>query len=227
MRTLYEIGLADKAVRPSPFCWTVKLALKHKGLEFETMPLGFAEKENYPAPEYGKVPVLVDDGEQVKDSAVILYYLDAKYPQHPLAKSGGEKAAADFIRAWAGVNIFPSMGVLVMPALFAASSEADQTYMRNIFEQRMGMKVEDYMNAPGAADNLAAALKIMAAPLSGHRFFGGDAPNIADYVAFGPFMWARAASRTPFCEMPQPVADWTERMLDLFGGYARAAKSLS
>ena len=32
MITLYDL-VFDKDLRPSPFCWRAKLALKHKGLE--------------------------------------------------------------------------------------------------------------------------------------------------------------------------------------------------
>lgn len=226
MRRLYEIALADKDIRTSPYCWTVKLALKHKGLDFETVPLGFAEKQNYPDPEYGKAPVLVDEEEMVKDSAVILDWLDRRYPEKPLARTEGEKSFASFLRAWLGANIFPPLGALLIRPLYEAMSTEDQAYVDKMFRDRFKMTVDDYARAPGATERLAGALKAMAPSLAAHDYFGGDAPNISDYVAFGPFMWARAARCTPFCETPPSVARWVDRMLDLFGGYARAAKSV-
>ena len=84
-RILYDLALADEEVRPSPYCWLVKFALLHKGLKFETRPVGFADKSKYPDPDYGKVPVLIDDGMMVKDSAVILEHLERKYRGRPLA----------------------------------------------------------------------------------------------------------------------------------------------
>lgn len=224
---LYDLALADPDIRPSPYCWIVKFALLHKGLDFETVPVGFADKAAYPDPEYGKVPVLVDNGEMVKDSAVILDYLDRVYPENPLTRSEGEQASSAFLSAWVGANIFPALGGLIMKPLFAAASAADQAYIEKTFRARTGMTVDDYAKAPGATDRMEAALKILAAPLARHDFFGGDAPNRSDYVAFAPFMWARTATRAKLYETPPPVADWIERMLDLFGGYARAAKSAS
>lgn len=227
MRRLYEIGLADKEIRTSPYCWTVKLALKHKGLDFETVPLGFAEKQNYPDPDYGRVPVLVDDGEMLKDSAAILDWLDRRYSGESLARTHGERAFAWFLRIWLEANVFPPLGALAVKPLYEASSAEDQTYIDRVFRKRLNTSVDDYAKTPGAVERLEAALTVMASSLSSHDFFGGHAPNISDYVAFGPFMWARAARKEPLYEAPPPVARWIDRMLDLFGGFARAAKSVS
>lgn len=41
-----------------------------------------------------------------------------------------------------------------------------------------------------------------------------------DYLALAPFLWARAVSHFP---ADDPVKDWFERELDLFGGHARRA----
>ena len=55
--------------------------------------------------------------------------------------------------------------------------------------------------------------------------YGGSAPNLSDYIVFGPFMWQRLVTMTELYATPAPVAQWRERMLDLYGGYAREAKS--
>ena len=39
MITLYDL-VFDKDLRPSPFCWRAKLALKHKGLTWRDEPCG-------------------------------------------------------------------------------------------------------------------------------------------------------------------------------------------
>ena len=43
--TLYDLAGAEDDRRFSPYCWRVKMALKHKGLAFETIPWRFTEKE--------------------------------------------------------------------------------------------------------------------------------------------------------------------------------------
>jgi glutathione S-transferase len=55
-------------------------------------------------------------------------------------------------------------------------------------------------------------------------FISGKGPGFADYVLFGPFQWARCVSATRLLEPDDPVYAWRERLLDLWGGYAREAK---
>jgi glutathione S-transferase len=224
-RLLYDLALADEAVRPSPWCWLVKFALLHKGLKFETKPVGFADKSKYPDPDYGKVPVLIDNGLMVKDSPVILEHLDRKYRERPLAATPGERASAAFYGAWLGASVYPALGPLIMMKLLAAASPADQAYIRTTREARFGKTLEAYADAPDAPQRMAAALSVLAAPLTAHDFLGGRAANLCDYIVMSPLMWQRSASSLDLYETPKPVAAWKERMLDLFGGYARAAKS--
>ena len=42
---LYDLAGEDAALRFSPFCWRTKMALKHKGLPFETEAWHITEKE--------------------------------------------------------------------------------------------------------------------------------------------------------------------------------------
>jgi glutathione S-transferase len=224
-RILYEIGLADDAVRPSPYCWLVKFALLHKSLKFDTKPVSFADKSVYPDADYGKVPVLIDDGVMVKDSAVILEHLDRKYRDRPLTASPSEKSSAAFYRAWLAASVYPALGPLIMLRLLAAATPADQDHIRRTCEARFGKTLEAYADDPGAPARMESALAVLSAPLTTTDFLGGRAANLSDYVVMAPFMWQRAASLAPLYETPKPVADWQERMLDLYGGYARAAKS--
>ncbi|GJL92865.1 glutathione S-transferase N-terminal domain-containing protein [Hyphococcus sp.] len=227
MRTLYEIGLADSDIRPSPYCWIAKFALLHKGLAFETALVGFSAKQNYPDPDYGKVPVLIDGGEMIRDSAAIMDYLDAKYASRPLCDGASTLSAASFFSAWAGAALYPALGPMSMQPLFAAASAADQAYISETFTARTGMKVDDYAAGPDAEKKVEAALHLLATPLATHPFLGGGAPNRSDYVVFAPLMWARVASAEELYVAPQPVASWIERMLDLYDGYARKAKRIA
>ena len=63
----------------------------------------------------------------------------------------------------------------------------------------------------------------MRAVFERYEFMGGDTPAFADHIAFGPFAWARAISKRPLLEEDDPIFAWRERMLDLYGGYARSA----
>src|SRR6202043_1137184 len=67
--TLYDLAGAEADRRFSPFCWRTRMALAHKGLEVETVPWRFTEKDRLPQPNGGRVPVIVDDARVVHDSS--------------------------------------------------------------------------------------------------------------------------------------------------------------
>src|SRR5947207_15493321 len=77
---LYDLAGAEDDRRFSPYCWRVKMALKHKGLDFETVPWRFTEKEALAPYKSATVPVLVDGSNSVYDSWAIALYLDEVYP---------------------------------------------------------------------------------------------------------------------------------------------------
>lgn len=223
-RILYDLALADEDVRPSPYCWVAKFALLHKGLQFETKAVPFADKSQYPDPQYGLVPVLLDNGEMVKDSAVISEWLDRKYPQSPLVASKAERAAANFYSAWAATYVNPALRPYLTLRVHAAAAEADKAFVRSTREARFGQSLEE-LAATFSPEKVEAAFNVLAAPLANHRYLGGLAPNLADYIVMGPIMWQRAVTTSDFYKTPEPVAQWRDRMLDLFDGYARTAKS--
>lgn len=223
-RILYDLALADEDVRPSPYCWVAKFALLHKGLRFETAAVPFADKSKYPDPEYGKVPVLVDNGEIVKDSLVIVAWLDKKFPDQPLTKTDGERAASAFYSAWVGAALYPALAPMIIPRIVSVVSEADRNYFRTTREARFGKPLEEVAATPGVKERMEAALGVLSAPLAAYRYLGGATPNLSDYLVFAPFMWQRSVTEAMLYETPKPVADWQARMLELFGGYARSAK---
>jgi glutathione S-transferase len=61
------------------------MALAHKGLPYETVEIDLGNRPQwlYELNPSGKVPVL-DDGFVLPESAVIMEYLEERYPEHPL-----------------------------------------------------------------------------------------------------------------------------------------------
>ncbi|WDI30779.1 glutathione S-transferase N-terminal domain-containing protein [Hyphococcus flavus] len=227
MLKLYDLSLADPDVRPSPFCWRAKFAMLHKGLSFETVPVPFADKTDYPNQDHGLVPILIDGEETVCDSENIYAHLESKYEGAPFAQSNGERAAADFYNAWLGLNLFPNLAPLMFVRVHAAAREDDKAYFRKTREKRLGKTLEEAAATPGLGGKVEEALQTLAAPLVRHRFLGGDQPNIADYNVFSVFLWIRVTTQEELFDAPQAVDAWQERMLDLFDGYGRNAKRVS
>ena len=91
-RNLYEFqGRADK--RLSPFCWRTCMALWHKGLEAEFIPVQFGQKDKISFSGQKLVPVLEDNGQVICDSWTIADYLEGAYPDKP-SLFGGEAGRA-------------------------------------------------------------------------------------------------------------------------------------
>jgi glutathione S-transferase len=223
---LYDLAGAEDDRRFSPYCWRAKMALKHKGLEFETIPWRFTEKAAIAFSGQGLVPVLVDDGRAVHDSWRIALYLDEAYPQRPGLFEGAEsRALCEFFNAWAFRTLQPALTKVVILDIFAKIHDKDRAYFRESREKRFGMTLEAFAGDPKMS--LAAfrgALEPLRPGLVQNKFISGHGPGYADYIAFGAFQWARAVSATRLLEPDDPVYAWRERMLDLWGGYAREAK---
>ena len=59
--------------------------------------------------------------------------------------------------------------------------------------------------------------------LKTQAYLGGAQPNYADYIMFGGFQWARVVSDFKVLDDGDAIHAWRERLLDAFGGLARAS----
>jgi glutathione S-transferase len=82
-RKLFELCGTDPDRRFSPYCWRIRMALAHKGLDTETVPWRFTQSEAIAFANSKTVPVLVDGDQTVADSWAIAEYLDRAYPDRP------------------------------------------------------------------------------------------------------------------------------------------------
>jgi glutathione S-transferase len=73
----------------SPYAWRVWLALEHKGIAYELKTMSY-DAGDFARPEFAalnprkRVPVIVDDGFALYESAAIVEYLEDKQPVPPL-----------------------------------------------------------------------------------------------------------------------------------------------
>ncbi len=219
---MFDLAGADPAVRFSPYCWRIRLALAHKGLAVETVPWHFTDKDAIAFSGQGAVPVLQDGEQVVTDSWAIAEYLDKTYPEKPLLDGPQGRALASFARHWSQ-NVLSGIllrGVLL--DIYAVIREEDKAYFRESREKRLGMKLEDFVITPEA---VLAQIKTAASPLrallSEQPYIHGVKPAFGDYCVFGAFMWARNVSPIELLDEGDAVYAWRERMLDLHDGLAR------
>jgi glutathione S-transferase len=221
--TLYDLAGAEADRRFSPFCWRTKMALAHKGLEVETIPWRFTEKDKLPQPSQGRVPVIVDNGRVVHDSSAIAEYLETQYPDRPpLFADATAKALTRFVQNWTETVVQPGLVGFVVLDICRHSAPQDQDYFRRSREERFGTTLENVVKdretrLPAFRDSLAPLRRTV----ERQKFLGGEAPSYADYVVFGAFQWARAISDFELLAADDPIAAWRGRLLDAFGGLAR------
>ena len=222
----WELAGAEDDRLFSPNCWRVRMALAHKGLAAETVPWRFTEKDAIAFSGQGLVPVITDGEREVHDSWSIAVYLDEAYADRPALFHGAQaRSLTFFFKHWCERNVHPATFRVIVGDLFAALHGKDKAYFRETREKRFGRKLEELAAESHAAlPALRAGLEPVRPVLAGQPFVCGAQPGFADYLLFGPFQWARAVSPIRLLEPDDPLYAWRERMLDLFGGMARAAR---
>jgi glutathione S-transferase len=224
-RVLYDLAGADPALRFSPYCWRVKLALAHKGLEVETVPWRFTDTDVIAFSGQGRVPVLVDGDRVVSDSWAIATYLEEAYPDRPsLFGSPAAVGVTRFVNAWADMTLHVGMIRLIVSDIAGIVHEKDRAYFRDSREQRFGKPLEE---VTAGREERVRAFRDMLLPLrhllSAQPYVSGEQPAYADYIVLGSFQWARCVSSFELLDEADRIAAWRERMLDRFDGLARRA----
>ena len=93
MLTLYDAARC-------PYCARVRIVLAEKGIEYETVEIDLTDRPAwiYEKNVTGRVPVLEEDGWLLPESAVIMEFLEERYPEPPLlAADAADRALA---RLW-------------------------------------------------------------------------------------------------------------------------------
>lgn len=225
-RVLYDLAAADPDVRFSPFCWRTKLALAHKGIDYEPVAWRFTDKEKIAFSGQGKVPVLVDGELTVADSWAIAIHLEFNYPDRPSLFGGAESMAVTrFVNEWADRVLNPAVAPLIMKDIHDCLHADDQAYFRASREKAFGTTLEALaVDRDSKVKNVRRALDPLRALLKHQPFVSGQTPAYADYIPFGTLQWARCASAFELLEPDDPVSVWRELMLDSLDGLARRAK---
>jgi glutathione S-transferase len=79
-----------------PYCARIRIVLAEKGLPYETVVVDLDDRPAwiYEKNPLGKVPVLEEDDFVLPESAVIMEYLDERYPEPPLWPADPAERAA-------------------------------------------------------------------------------------------------------------------------------------
>lgn len=225
---LYDLVFQDDR-RPSPFCWRVKYALKHKGLDWREEPVGFTDKERIAFAGSQTVPVVQDGATAVKDSWAIARHLDQAYPDRPLFAGEAGLSLGRFVSNWVDTAVHGALFPVVVSDLYDRVRPVDQPYFRDSRGKRLGTTDFAAFQAAAREKGGIAAFRAALEParrlLREQPFLSGAAPAYADYALIGAFLWARIASPLELLAEDDPVRMWRERLLDLYGGLGRNARA--
>jgi len=222
MITLWE--LKGKGGRPySAYSWRTKMALKHKGLAYESQPVLMSDKTAIAFSGGKTVPVIKDGETVVRDSWKIAEYLEDKYPQAPTLFGGPiGRGVTQAFNTWADRTLIPAMMPVVVADLHERIDPADEQYFRSQFEGFLKSTLEEARTRqPKALERLTRSLEPMQAALKRQPFICGSAPAYGDYILFSVLQWARVASPQAIFNNSDPLYGWRERILDLYDGFAR------
>jgi glutathione S-transferase len=220
---LYELAL-DNGCSASPYVWRVRFALAHKGLPCESVPLGFTEIATTFGGRFKTVPVVECGDTMLAESWDIAEYLDRAFPGGPaLFTSPAEHAMVRLTDTWFSAEILRKMfGVYVLD-IHNAVRPGDRAYFRRTREQRLkGATLEEFTaNRASRLPALREALLPLRAHLARFPYLGGSAPNYADYIALGGFLWVASVSTLPLLAHDDTLRAWIDRGFDLYGGLGR------
>jgi glutathione S-transferase len=123
---------------------------------------------------------------------------------------------------WGDTVVLGGIFPLIVADIPQHLHEVDRTYFRESREARLGRPLEQVSAERDAkVDTFRKSLDPLRLTLRSQPFLGGDRPNYADYIVFGPFQWARIVSPFKLLKEDDPVHAWREKLFDAFGGMAR------
>src|SRR5262249_41122995 len=221
--TLWELGGKDGR-RYSLFSWRTRMALRHKGLDFETVPVLMSDKAAIAFSGGKTVPVIKDGETVVRDSWKIAEHLEDRYAKAPTLFGGAVgRGVTQAFNVWVDRAVVPAMLAVIVADVHERIDSADQAYFRASMEKFLKTTLEEARaRRDQAMQRFNGTLEPMEALMKRQPWISGAQPAYADYILFSVFQWARVMS--PDAVVEPPLRDWSERVLDLHDCFARSAR---
>jgi glutathione S-transferase len=221
MITLWELG-GRNGRRYSLFSWRTRMALAHKGLAFESHPVQLSDKGTIAFSGGKTVPIIREGDTVVRDSWKIAEYLEAQHPHNTLFGGDIGRGVTHAFNTWVDRALVGLMMPVLAPDIDERIDPGDEQYFRAMAESVTKRSLEALRSERDEAlTRLGRALEPMQTLLKRQAYVCGAEPAYADYVLFSIFQWARVMSPREVLAPEDPLSAWRERVLDLFGGFAR------
>src|SRR5690242_18063949 len=133
MIQLWELKGRDGR-RYSAYSWRTKMALKHKGLEWESHPVLMSDKAAIAFSGGKTVPIIKDGDTVVRDSWKIAEYLEDKYPYKSLFGGAIGRGVTQTFNTWVDRVLIAMTMPVIVGDLFERIDAGDQQFFRAQFE---------------------------------------------------------------------------------------------
>ena len=222
MITLWELGGKNDR-RYSLFSWRTRMALRHKGLAFDTVPAHMSDKAAIAFSSGNTVPIIKDGETVIRDSWNIAEHLEDRYAERPSLFGGAiGRGVTRTFNTWVDRVLVAAMMPVVAADIYERIADEDQQFFRQMFEGFLKCTLEQARERrPDALSRFSRTVEPMQAALKRQPFICGSAPAYADYILFSVLQWARIASPQAIFNNSEPLYVWRERILDLYDGFAR------
>jgi glutathione S-transferase len=189
----------------SPYAFSAYVALKEKGLTFETRELAFDKNEqllnDYPEASYtGRIPALVHGDFWLAESSAIVEYLDEKFPgphsQPLLPSSADQRALARMVMAFVRSDLLslreerPTTTMFYEKATAPLSEKGERASQKLVrFAERLIRPDHSSLFDKWSIADADLAFMLQRLHLNGHELPAGLA-------AFVETQWARPSVRS-------------------------------
>mgnify|MGYP006418627547 FL=1 len=216
MITLYELA-GKNDLRFSPPCWNVKLCLLYKNIDFETVAVGFSEKNKILFSNQQLVPVLKHQDGHISDSWNIINWLDENYENPKLFVNEASKNFSHFLYLWTSRQILPILFKIIAHEIPNILEGDDLDHYIVTREERIKGPITKFV--PVISDSIKkfrSLINPMRSLIKKNGFISGSNPGIEDFIFFGNFKWVYTCSSCNLLDKEDEVFQWYKKINQIF-----------
>lgn len=211
---LYELS-GKNDYRFSPYCWRTRLALEHKKLGYETVPLHFIDKPAIAFSGQKRVPILRDGKKVISDSWNIALYIETHHPENPSLFIGHlSQNLTNFLNGWVDQILHTSLIPIIIADIIDNVGPADECCFIESRMERLGKHPKEMpkQNTENM-QNFENTAHAIIANLEKNPFLTGDQLAYADYIVFAAFVWVYAVSDFDLLRPNDVLSAWRKGCL--------------
>ena len=216
MITLYELA-GKNDLRFSPPCWNVKLCLLYKDIDFETVAIGFSEKNKISFSNQKMVPIIKHKKGFVSDSWNIINWLDENYENPKLFVNEASKNFSHFLYLWTSRQILPILFKIIAHEIPNILEGDDLNHYIISREERIKGPITKFV--PVISDSIKkfrSLINPMRSLIKKNGFISGSNPGIEDFIFFGNFKWVYTCSSCNLLDKEDEVFQWYKKINQIF-----------